>query len=524
MVCVLLLALVSTVFVSNAPPVNGAGPTLALSTVPSRIQEGASGGIRLVLNVTNASITVYTINWSVTNPFGSSTTASNTTTSTGSTWSVSTKYPAAFGASTNLVGVYNVTVTVTPLAGTPSTTTGNFQVGLTDNTSYQRTVPVLINASGYLPLDNITINLTQGSASAPNFPTSRKADTNGLVSLTWQTTVGTTLGSYLLAMSGTTTPTKNIPDSQTFIIYPTNATISGLWLSKSSIERTEALEFRFNATYLNGSPVSSGSATIHVTEPNGTMQATTASYDSLLKTFRAFYSTVLGSSTGTWTGAIASNNFDDGLGNGGPLTPVSTNFNVQPASLLVSRLTYNVTYSSGTIIPIYARVTTPSTTSFTTGTVTATITSFGQKITGPLSLVYDGSRAEWSGSYKVNATDPSGTWVMTVTASDGYGNTGQNSTSLFVNTPGRPGPQNPSGMFDFLSSWTFWLLVLVIVATGFGILILRSRGASHREVKLDVQAIKHQADQVKSDDFLQSIQAQLKRRAEKNAAEKEKHD
>jgi len=54
--------------------------------------------------------------------------------------------------------------------------------------------------------------------------------------------------------------------------------------------------------------------------------------------------------------------------------------------------------------------------------------------------------------------------------------------------------------------------------------MMRFRGVSHREVKLDVQAIKHQADQVKGDDFLQSIQAQLRRRAEKIAAEKEKHD
>jgi hypothetical protein len=171
------------------------------------------------------------------------------------------------------------------------------------------------------------------------------------------------------------------------------------------------------------------------------------------------------------------------------------------------------------ILPIYARISTPSTASFTQGTVTATITSSGKKIAGPLSMVYDPSRGEWSGSYKVNATDPSGTWVVTIAASDGYGNTGQNSASLSVNTTGT---QNPAQ--SILSSWAFWLLVLALIVIGFGILMMRFRGVSHREVKLDVQAIKHQADQVKGDDFLQSIQAQLKRRAEKIAAEKERHD
>jgi hypothetical protein len=171
------------------------------------------------------------------------------------------------------------------------------------------------------------------------------------------------------------------------------------------------------------------------------------------------------------------------------------------------------------ILPIYARITTPGATGFTQGTVTATISSFGQKIAGPLSLVYDPSRGEWSGSYKVNGTDPSGTWLVTIAASDGYGNSGQNSASLSVNTSGAMRPAE-----SFFYTWTFWLLVLALFVIGFGMLILRTRGVSHREVKLDVQAIKHQADQVKSDDFLQSIQAQLKRRAEKNAAEKEKHD
>ena len=510
----------STLFAFNVPSVN-AGPNFVLSTLPSRAQEGAPGGVRLVLNVTNALFTsAYNFIWNVTDPAGNSKTSTNLTASTGPSWSVFTNYPAAFGGSNNLVGAYKVNVTETVHSAGASVAIGQFQVGLTDNALYQRTVPVLIKASGYLALENVTVNLTQGSTSVTNFPTTRKANTNGLVSLSWQTTVGTPLGNYLLTISGATTA-KTPPDSQSFTLYPTNVTISGLWLNRDYIQRSQTLEFRFNATYLNGSPALSGSAPIRITEPNGTNHTITASYDPTLQTFRAFYVAALDTTTGAWIGTISVNSFGDGLNNGGPLSPVFTNFNVQPASLTVSAVSYNATYSSGMIVPIYARITTPSGASFTQGTVTARITSFGQGIGAPLTLVYDPSRGEWSGSYKINATDPSGTWLVSITASDGYGNIGQNSASLSVNTTGA---QNPAQ--SFLSSWTFWLLVLVLalIATGFGILIFRTRGVSHREVKLDVQAIKHQADQVKSDDFLQSIQAQLKRRSERIAAEKEKHD
>ena len=433
-------------------------------------------------------------------------------------------YPGDFGASTNtnLVGIYKINVTETLHSLGASVAIGQFQVGLTDNASYQRTAPVMIRASGYLPLENVTINLTQGSISVPNFPIIQASDANGLITLSWQTMIGTPLGGYALTLSGATL-TKTPPDSQTFTVYPTNLTIGWLWLNRVSIERTQTLELRFNATYLNGSPVFSGSAPIRITEPNGTNHTIAATYDSSLQTFRAFYVTALSSNTGVWIGSVDVNSFDDGLSNGGPLSPVFANFNVQPASLAVSAVSYNTTYSSGMILPIYARISTPSGAGFTQGTVSATITSSGRKITGPLSMVYDPSRGQWSGSYKVNATDPSGTWVVTVTASDGYGNTGQNSASLSVNTTGA---QNPTE--SVLSSWAFWLLVLALIVIGFGMLMFRFRGASHREVKLDVQAIKHQADQVKGDDFLQSIQAQLKRRAERiaaeNGAEKEKHD
>jgi len=132
----LLLFLVSTLSAFSIASVN-AGPSFVLSSIPARMQEGAAGGVRLVLNVTNAiNPSVYNFIWTVTDPAGTSKTSTNSTTSTGPSWSVRTNYPAAFGASTNLVGVYKINVTETVHSGGASVAIGQFQVGLTDSPSY----------------------------------------------------------------------------------------------------------------------------------------------------------------------------------------------------------------------------------------------------------------------------------------------------------------------------------------------------------------------------------------------------
>jgi uncharacterized protein with PIN domain len=68
------------------------------------------------------------------------------------------------------------------------------------------------------------------------------------------------------------------------------------------------------------------------------------------------------------------------------------------------------------------------------------------------------------------------------------------------------------------------VIVLLVAGLGFTILITRKRGLTRREVKLDIQAIKSQADKVKGDDFLQSIQEQLKRKKREMGLEKPDHD
>ncbi len=497
--------------------VNAAGEGFTLSSLPARTNEGNSSGITLTLSVTNAvNPGSYSFTWTVTDPSGSSTSTTKPVVSTASAWTVAAKYPSDFSASLNLVGTYSVNVAENAPSVNSSISTVHFTIGLTDYTSYRRTSTVHVEASGYLPADNVTINIIQGASSAPGYPTKKNADPTGAVQFSWQTAVDSTLGNYTVILTGKNTIPKNPPDTQQVILYPTNVTLTSLWTNTTAVQRTETVEFRFNATYFNGLRASTGSAQLRLTEPDGTTShLVSATFAPSLNTYRATYSTGLAYPQGTWTATVAVASFADAFGNGGPSTMQRASFNVQPATLMVSLQSSSGTFGPGSIIPLYARVTVPGNSNFTQGTVSAVLTISGRHVAGPLSLVYDQSLGKWSGSYKVNSADPTGTWLATVSASDSYGNTGQGTVSFNIDTPGS---QSQDG------GWIVWLLVLVMVGLGCGILILRRRGVIHREVKLDIQAIKQKADEVKGDDFLQSIQAQLKRRAERMAAEKEKHD
>jgi hypothetical protein len=175
-------------------------------------------------------------------------------------------------------------------------------------------------------------------------------------------------------------------------------------------------------------------------------------------------------------------------------------------------LSSNKVFSVGDTLTIQAAVVTPGGTNFTQGTVQAMMTLSGQHIATPLSLTYDPTRGQWIGNYKVAASDPSGAWLVTVSASDTYGNTGQSSVIDTVNVPTA---QSSTSLL-----WSYLVIVLLVAGLGFTILITRKRGLTRREVKLDIQAIKSQADKVKGDDFLQSIQEQLKRRKQQMGLEK----
>ncbi len=508
--------LVTLVLVVAPIPVRAAGESYSLSSSPTWAMEGNPGGVSLILAVSNAQYatpTTYAFNWTVTDPSNKTTTSTKSTLSTVSSWSQTATYLTDFGAFLNLAGTYQVNVASVLPATNSSVRKTQFHVGLTDSPNYQRDATVTVSGSGFVPADTVSVQITLGTTPAPGFPTSKTANASGQVILSWQTLPSTPTGTYDVSLAGTSSPAKNPPDLQNFTVYPTNTTANQIWANMTILARTQTIGFKFNATYLNGTPVTTGSAQLKVIDPGGaTTSNIVANFDTTRQSFMASYSTNLATSLGTWKFRMSPNAMDDGYGNGGPSSPVTTDFTVQTAALMVQTGIYSETYSDGGLIPISSRILSPDGGDFTQGTVIASITSGGTTVT-TFNLAFDQAQGRWTGSYKVAANDPSGTWQLTVSASDIYDNTGQQSSSLNVVTSGvQPSP---------LTTWLWLIAILAIIGVGCAILIFVRRNVTHREVKLDLQAIHHKAEEVKSDDFLQSIQAQLKRRADRMAKEKE---
>ncbi len=505
----LLVLAIILVPATNIPRVWAPGETYSLSVNPSRVQEADVPGDSLVLNVANAVIgTNYRFTWNVQDPTGVGKNAFNSTTATMSSFTLSVLYPRDFGPGTSItyVGNYTVNVQQNLPVNVPSVATGQFLAGLTDSKSYQRTSQVAIRAQGYQASEGVTVNISHGGTSAPGYPKTLAAVTGSLSTL-WQVPANASTGIWTVGLTGATT-NKVIPDTQTFNVYPTNVTISQFIVTASTLQRTLTEEFRFTSTYLSGIQVQTGQAKLRILEADGvTSHNVTATYTPVLGTFRATYRPALSAQLGIWVATISPNDFNDGYGNGGPLTTVAKGFTVQPASLGVSVTVFNQTYGVGNLIPVYATITTPDGTIFNAGTVTARLSHSGVQIKSPIALSFVAGQNKWAGSYQVNASDPSGIWVVNVTASDSYGNTGQQSSSAIVSVP-----PPPSARPSILDSIGFLLLaiILAIAAALFGLGFFWShRKATKKEIRIDMKLVDNEVQRIEEKDFFQRVKKQV---------------
>src|SRR5947209_19595844 len=113
------------------------------------------------------------------------------------------------------------------------------------------------------------------------------------------------------------------------------------------------------------------------------------SYSTGLNLFHGTYQIPLSSQFGAWVATIEASTFDDTHGNKGPVSGVFKPFTVTPATLAVSVLTANNSYTIGDIVAIYVSVVTPGGDNFTSGTVTV-ITYYPTRQIGiPLQLFCD---------------------------------------------------------------------------------------------------------------------------------------
>jgi hypothetical protein len=466
-----------------------------------------------VLNVTTPLLsTTYQFSWTVTDPSGAVTTATTTVNAVPANFLTSVTYPTDFKVNAIYVGEYNITVSQTTPPPTTKAATSLFEVGLTDALEYQRTQPVSLIAQGYRSSENVSIAIRSAMGNAPGFPTSKLANSLGVLSYTWTSIPPSVpLGNYTVTLTGSTTPKTGSPDTQTFLVDPANVTITQLAIGQNSLQRSEIETFRFTANYPNAAQARTGSATIRIIEANGvTEHDISAAYKTAVGQFQGTFQIPLSGDTGVWVASIDVGGYNDGYGNIGPSSSVNRGFAVSSASLTVAASTPNNNYTTGSIILIDAIVVTPGGDNFTSGIVTATARDSSVQIGSPLQLFYDQTHGKWVGSYTVNSTSPRGSWIIQINATDSYGNSGYGSTSILVTLPPsqQPPPSPTSSAFNYL-----WIVVIVLVAA-LAILasfIVYRRGRMTRRVlKVDLEAIHAEAKKVENNEFFKSVQEQLK--------------
>ena len=503
-------------FISIASfPVHASGPygeTYSFSQSASRIQETNSPGTAFLLNVTTPlSGFNYQFSWAVTDPTGAIQSTTTTVNSVPSMFSTGVTYPTDFG-STNIayVGEYNVTVSQSSPPPATQAATSHFQVGLTDAEKYQRTQAVSVIAQGYNSAESITISIRSTTGNAPGFPTTRLANSIGVLAYTWTSIPPSVpLGNYTLTLSGSGTPKTGFPDTQTFLVDPANVTITQLSISQGSLQRSQTDIFRFTATYPNAAQATIGSAMIRIIEADGvTEHDITATYKTGVGQFQGTFQIPLNSGTGVWVASIDIGGYNDGYGNVGPSSSVNRGFAVSTAVLTVTASTPNSNYTTGSIIVVNAIIVTPGGDNFSSGTVIATAHYSSMQIGSPLQLSYDQTHGKWIGSYTVNSTSPTGIWIIQVNATDAFGNSGYGSTSTLVTLPPSQQPPPTGSAFNYL-----WIVVIALVAAlaVLASFIVYRRGRMVRRVlKVDLEAIHAEAKKVENNEFFKNVQEQLK--------------
>ena len=419
----------STLALTGLPLVHAptTGTQYTLTPLPFISQEGYT--ITLILSVSGAiPLTPYQFSFYVRDPSTKiwASIVENYTTSLGETqFGIILQYPSAafVGSGTNsLVGQYvgwvnqvRPTPPSNPVAATPN----GFWFILTDKTEYQRTDTVGIRASGYNASETATVIIrTQTPPTAVVLNVTTTASSVGIITGSWKIPKSATLDNYVITVTGKTTA-KNPADAHGFIVRAASMSIPTLTSSKSSYQRTETMKFSFTARYPDGQYANSGTALVTLTGAAGNSVSLTAVYDSVTATFDATYKTFPGNQTGTWTATLAVNGFDDGFGNAGPGTTVTSSPQLQTATLTVT-ITSKSYFAISEQIKFNATIQYPDLTDLTdqTGKAAAFLLFSGGGHNDTITqLVYDSTLNLWVGTY-TPGTEPGGLWSLTVAGAD----------------------------------------------------------------------------------------------------------
>ncbi|MFQ6081414.1 MAG: hypothetical protein ACE5OW_07095, partial [Candidatus Bathyarchaeia archaeon] len=229
----------------------------AVVPTPARQQEGLSVDLTITISGALANVK-YNFSITVTDPTGASyTNIAAITAETDDTGfgSVTKAYPDAgvnfeAGANTNYTGTYNVVVNQTDPTFIAEVATTSFTIGLTDETSYQRTLTVNIKGSGFIVGDNVLINITDPTDAIVH--TDVLTATDGTVEDWWVIPVDAELGTYTANLTGVATGIKTPADFQYFEVTKAVFTVEITDQPPATIQRTLDAAMKFHIRYPDG--------------------------------------------------------------------------------------------------------------------------------------------------------------------------------------------------------------------------------------------------------------------------------
>ncbi len=347
------------------------------------------------------------------------------------------EFPSLTCSHTSLVGAYRVVVNQTKPVSKSNVTPGvYFLVGITDRGSYQRTMTVSIVAVGYRSFEPVTVVIRTTSSLTLVLSDSIFADPSGVVVDSWKVPRNaTTTEQYLVTVTGSST-SKNPSDAEIIAVYPAIMSISGIPPSSSSYQRTQTMDFSFQAVYPSSEFADTGVGLVRLARPDGVNITLTATYDSIRQVFVAKYKTSPTNQTGTWTASLRPGAFDDGWGNTGPVSPVSATTQLQPASFSVS-ITIKPYFVVNEQIKFNATLQYPDGTSFSSGPVYAFLTFIGGGYNYSIPVSYDSTLGLWEGAYSPNNA-PGSLWSLKVSGSDSAVPSNSGSSTRNITLQDRP--------------------------------------------------------------------------------------
>jgi len=244
-------------------------------------------------------------------------------------------------AFTVTMAALSVTVTQQPAANYTRTSTVMAKINITypDNTFFTDadlgSVLVRVNRNG--------TNIANVTLVADNFNSTTNDWTIG-----WTSAYNAVLGSgynftVLIneAVDGTTTnngPKADVSTSNTTLLT-ININVADIQTNSATYQPGEYATIFFDATYANGAPVVTGTSTVTLTAPD---TFTTVTVNPVHTTAGRWQVVVWLSDAqaqiGAWNVALASNGLNDGAGNSGPTTAITTNFTVLEADVTLETL------------------------------------------------------------------------------------------------------------------------------------------------------------------------------------------